>query len=168
LASEKGTAAGEKAAGTVSGALAAATSGSKLAIVKGSTSDVVKKHEQPSCPCNNNIRRYNKAQRGLPEGFKQLISKYYTVKSACKCKSNDEIEANYLLRQIQESSKDILTNTGRPVTNSTLGKEFTQKVEAAVASRGGYMRLARTRKKKNRIKKQESRRRTRKINIRSI
>jgi hypothetical protein len=180
-ASEKGTRKGQNAADTAADALAAATSGSIQTRVSGKTSGVLQKHEKTSCPCDNNIKEYQKIQRGLPEGLKQTIAQYYTLASTCKCKKDNEEQAKDLRNKIL-ASKNELTMNGRPFSRTDMFKRIamTQKRPSNIQritqniKRGGYMRLAGTRKKargvihkksitrKQRPQKTQSRRRTRK------
>jgi len=180
-ASEKGTRKGQNAADTAADALAAATSGSIQTRVAGTTSGIVQKHKKTSCPCRKNIEAYKKIQRGLPEGLKQTIAQYYILASRCNCTEDNEELANDFKNKIL-ASKNQLTMYGRPFGRTELYKRIamTQKRPSNIQKikqnikRGGYMRLAGTRKKsrgviykKSRTRKQrpqstQSRRRTRK------
>jgi hypothetical protein len=153
-ASEKGTRKGQNAADTAAGVLAAATSGSIQTRVAGKTSGIVKEHEKKLCPCDNDIEEYRRVQRGLSEGLKQTISQYYTLTPRCKCKNDNEELANDLKNKIL-ASKNVLMTNGRPFSRTELYKRIamTQKRPSNIQKikqnikRGGYMRLAGTRKK---------------------
>jgi hypothetical protein len=180
----KGTRKGQNAADAVTNGLKGiAASGSQTGTVAGKTGGVEGVRKK-LCLCPDDATKYMRAQRGLPEGLKELYGSYYRLESKCKCTEDNEKLKNYVFREIV-NSKNILMSNGRQVGRTGLYKDTAEKVKSKqtrgpigptglpVIARGGYMRLAGTRKKsghainkKSRTRKQQKtqfRRRTRKI-----
>ena len=127
-AMEKGNQKGKNAAYAVTNGLKGiAASGSQTGTFTGKTGGIERMRNK-LCLCPDDARKYMRAQRGLPEGLKELYGSYYRLESKCKCTEDNEKLEKYVLDQIV-NSKNILMSNGREVGRTGLYKDTVEKVK---------------------------------------